>query len=78
MNTTINPTATYSNLHAMISAIRHVEQDNALQTKAEAAKILQLQAIANRLIVDVQNTDPYWINSVNYIASYSRHNYQHI
>jgi hypothetical protein len=78
MNTTINPTATYSNLHAMISAIRHVEQDNALQTKAEAAKILQLQAIANRLIVDVQNTDPYWINSVNYVASYSRHNYHRI
>lgn len=90
---TISPVLNLSAIHAIISATRHMEVDNAESTKRlamsklagneltvrseiEQAKVLS--AIANRLIIDNQNTDPFWINNVNYVASYNRHNYVHV
>jgi len=56
-------------------AIKHNFDNDILLGKTATCKVHHLQEIANKVMLDSQNTDPYWINSVNYVASYSRHNY---
>lgn len=34
-----------------------------------------MQEVASKMVMDSLYRDPFWINNVNYVASYSRHNY---
>lgn len=53
--------------------------DNSLLLgKAMVNRVHHLQEIGNKVMLDSQNTDPFWINNVNYVASYSRHNYVNV
>ena len=86
----ISPVSNPTLINATINSLRHLESDNLqgihmkydlikdAEIKYDIHKVMQTAAIANRLAVDIQNTDPFWMNNVNYVASYSRHNYTHI
>jgi hypothetical protein len=86
----ISPVSNPTLINATINSLRHLESDN-LQSvhmkydlikdadiKFDIQKVVHTAAIANRLAVDIQNTDPFWINNVNYVASYSKHNYNYM
>jgi hypothetical protein len=77
---------------SVTSCFHRHENDLSFQTKAVKASLdnsillgktminraHHLEEIGNKVMLDCQNTDPYWINSVNYVASYSRHNYVNV
>ena len=56
-------------------ALKDNLDNSILLGKTEANKVHHLQEVANKIMLDSQNTDPYWINSVNRVADISRHNY---
>lgn len=56
-------------------ALKDNLDDSILLGKTQANKIHHLEQVANKVMLDSQNTDPYWINSVNSVADISRHNY---
>lgn len=87
----VNPLMT-AQLPLMANSFKRHESDLILEARAVKAeldnsiligntvnnKVHHLQQVASKMIVDSQNTDPFWINSVNYVASYSRHNYVNV
>lgn len=83
-NMNINPIAITSfvrcenDLVTAARAIKHNFDNDILLGKTAACKVHHIEEVANKVMLDSQNTDPYWINSVNYVASYSRHNYTNV
>ncbi len=59
-------------------AIKASLDNSILLGKNMTDRVHHMEQIASKMIVDSQNTDPFWINSVNYVASYSRHNYVNV
>lgn len=62
----------------LVTAARALKDnlDNSiLLGKTQVNKVHHLEEVANKVMLDCQNTDPYWINSVNSVADISRHNY---
>jgi hypothetical protein len=56
-------------------AVKHNFDNDILLGKTTINKVHHLEEIVNKVMLDCQNTDPYWINSVNSVADISRHNY---
>lgn len=56
-------------------ALKDNLDNSILLGKTQANKVHHLEQVANKVMLDSQNTDPYWINSVNRVADISRHNY---
>ena len=83
-NMNINPIAITSfvrrenDMVALARAVKHNLDNDILLGKTVTCKVHHLQDIANKVMLDSQNTDPFWINSVNSVASYSRHNYTNV
>jgi hypothetical protein len=80
MSMTLHPTAitggfTKREVDLIANAIKHNFDNDILLGKTQANKVHHLEQIANKVMLDSQNTDPFWINSVNSVASMSRHNY---
>ena len=59
-------------------AVRASLDNSILLGKNMTDRVHHLQQVTDKIMLDSQNTDPYWINSVNYVASYSRHNYVNV
>ena len=85
MSMTLHPTAITGGFARreidMVIAAKALKDnlDNSiLLGKTQANKVHHLEVVANKVMLDCQNTDPFWINSVNSVASYSRHNYVNV
>lgn len=64
-----------SDLMQEAKALKDNLDNSILLGKTQVNKVHHLEEVANKVILDSQNTDPYWINSVNRVADISRHNY---
>ena len=64
-----------TDLVALARAVKHNFDNDILLGNTTINKVHHLEEIANKVMLDCQNTDPYWINSVNSVADISRHNY---
>lgn len=64
-----------TDLVALARAVKHNFDNDILLGNTTINKVHHLEEIANKVMLDCQNTDPFWINSVNCVADISRHNY---
>ena len=64
-----------TDLVIVAKALKDNLDNSILLGKTQANKVHHLEQVANKVMLDCQNTDPYWINSVNSVADISRHNY---
>ena len=64
-----------NDLIAEAKALKDNLDNSYLLGKTQANKVHHLEQVANKVMLDSQNTDPFWINSVNSVADISRHNY---
>jgi hypothetical protein len=82
-NMNINPILTVTSFtkhesDLVANAIKHNFDNDILLGKTTCDKVHHLQEIANKVMLDSQNVDPFCINSVNYVASFSKHNYVNV
>lgn len=67
-----------TDLVIVAKALKDNLDNSILLGKTQANKVHHLEQVANKVMLDCQNTDPFWINSVNSVASFSRHNYTNV
>ena len=67
-----------NDLVIVAKALKDNLDNSILLGKTQANKVHHLEQVANKVMLDCQNTDPFWINSVNSVASFSRHNYTNV
>ena len=64
-----------SDLAQEAKALKDNLDNSILLGKTQVNKVHHLEEVANKVMLDSQNTDPFWINSIGNLADMSRHNY---